>query len=153
MKVVPQLLQMATEGRFKSTLEEQLMAADDSSGSAGHDPIESLIDDLIRDIYTESGQPAKTTRARSGDTMAGLIESAILSGPSAAASRQSMIEKVLLAQAVASALAEALAPALADALTPEIMKALEHYTADDGPGEKAGSAATTGQSQQKKDVK
>src|SRR5688572_336142 len=126
---------MTTEGRFKSTLEEQLMAADDSSGSTGHDPIESLIDDLIRDIYTESGKPVKT-RARSGDTMASLIESAILSGPSAAAPRQSMIEKLLLAQAVASALAEALAPALADALTPEIMKALEHYTADEGPGEK-----------------
>jgi hypothetical protein len=128
------------------------MAADDSSESTGHDPIESLIDDLIRDIFTESGQPAKT-RARSGDTMASLIEGAIMSAPGAASSQQSMLEKVLLAQAVATALAEALAPALADALTPEIMKALEHYTADEGPGEKASPAATTGQSRQKKDVK
>ena len=130
------------------------MVADDSRESTGHDPIESLIDDLIRDIFTEAGQPAKT-RARNGDTMASLIEGAILSGPSGsgAAPRQSTIERLLLAQAVASTLAEALAPALADALTPEIMKALEHYTADNRPGETAGSAAAAGQSRPKKDVK
>ena len=61
--------------------------------------------------------------------MAALLEAAMGSS-SREGSRTSMLERLLLAQAIASELADALAPALAEALAPEIMKALEHQMAD-----------------------
>ena len=129
------------------------MASDEAREPAGHDPAESLIDDLIRDILSEAGQPPK---ARGGgvDTMATLIEKAIVSGPSTTP-KSSVIERLLLAQALASALAEALAPALAETLAPEIMKALEHYTtSEDQEGSEVASATSpAGRREQKKDAK
>ena len=103
------------------------MAAE--SKEAGQDPVEAFTDDLIREFFTEAGQSAKSAgRGRGG--MAALLEAAIGSS-SRGASRASMLERLLLAQAIASELADALAPALAEALAPEIMKALEHQTSDD----------------------
>ncbi|MEU0480180.1 hypothetical protein ABZ260_13485 [Streptosporangium sp. NPDC006013] len=101
------------------------MATEDADKPAGHEPVESLIDDLIRDIFSEAGQSTKT-RVLGGDSMATLIETVIASAPRTMP-MASIVERLLVTQALASALADALAPALAEALAPEIMKALENY--------------------------
>ncbi|MEU4231418.1 hypothetical protein AB0F17_44595 [Nonomuraea sp. NPDC026600] len=103
------------------------MASEEAADPTGHDPVESLIDDVIRDILNEAGQSTKGL-ARGGDSMATLIETALTSAPRAML-KSSAIERLLLAQVLASALADALAPALAEALTPEIMKVLDQSTA------------------------
>lgn len=102
------------------------MASEEAAEPTEHDPVESLIDDVIRDILNEASQSTKAF-ARGGDSMAALIETALTSTPGAML-KASTIERVLLAQVLASALADALAPALAETLTPEIMKILEQQT-------------------------
>lgn len=120
------------------------MASEDDGKPAGQEPVESLIDDLIRDIFREAGQSTKA-RVRGRDSMTTLIETA-LAAPRAT-SGASTIERLLIAQVLASALSEALAPALAEALAPEIMKALENYTIADRTDEKVTSAAGPAQPQ------
>ncbi len=114
------------------------MATEETGKPAGHEPVESFIDDLIRDIFSEAGQSTKA-RARGGDSMTALIETAIASPR--ATPMASAIERLLVAQVLASALAEALAPALAEALAPEIMKALEHHTTGGRANGEVASAA------------
>ena len=106
------------------------MAAE-SRNEAEHDPVESLIDDVIHDILSSASQQPKPTTRR---PMVALIESA-LSSTSRTVSRTSALERLLMTQFIASALADALAPALAEILAPEIMKAVEQY-----PTGKSGSA-------------
>jgi hypothetical protein len=106
---------------------------------AGSDPVEAFTDDLIREFFTETGQSPKSAGLGKGATAA-LLE-ATMGSSSRRASGTSMLERVLLAQAIASELAEALAPALAEALAPEIMKALGHY-ATDGSSPKEPTGAT-----------
>jgi hypothetical protein len=102
-----------------------------------HEPVEALIDDLIRDILSDASQSPKTA-ARG--PLAALIE-AVMAAPSRETpSRASMLERLLFTQTIASALADALAPALAEALTPEILKALEHYAADQSSGREPATA-------------
>ncbi|MFI6742009.1 hypothetical protein ACIBI9_54670 [Nonomuraea sp. NPDC050451] len=113
------------------------MAPEQTGNSSEHNPLESMIDDLIRDILSESGQTTKA-RARGVDPMASLIESA-LSSTSRTASKASPMERILLTQVLSSALADALAPALAEVLAPEIMKALEHHLS---PSPTGGAAST-----------
>ncbi|WP_433372838.1 hypothetical protein [Streptosporangium sp. CA-115845] len=119
------------------------MAVENADKSAGHEPGESLIDDLIRDIFSEAGQSTKS-RARGGDSMAALIETAIASAPSATP-MASIVERLLVTQVLASALADALAPALAEALTPEIMKTLGHHPTGDRTGGDTASASRQAQ--------
>jgi hypothetical protein len=106
------------------------MAAE-SSKEPGQDHVESLIDDLIRDILNEAGGFSKSAGGGRMPT-ATLIETAIASPR--AGSRTSMLERLLLAEAFASALANAIAPALADALAPRVMKVLEESMSGDMPG-------------------
>ncbi|MFI7134888.1 hypothetical protein ACIBQ1_55140 [Nonomuraea sp. NPDC050153] len=113
------------------------MAPEQTGNSSEHNPLESMIDDLIRDILSESGQTTKA-RARGVDPMASLIESALAS-TSRTASKASPMERLLLTQVLSSALADALAPALADVLAPEIMKSLEHHLS---PSPASGVAST-----------
>ncbi|WP_031172567.1 hypothetical protein [Streptosporangium roseum] len=117
------------------------MASEENGKPAGAEPVESLIDDLIRDIFSEAAQSTKT-RARGGDSITALIETALVSSPTGA--KASAIERLLIAEVLASTLADALAPALAEALAPEILKALEHRTGHDRTG---GQKASAGPSQ------
>lgn len=114
------------------------MASEEAAEPTGHDPVESLIDDVIRDILNEASQSTKVL-ARGGDSMATLIETALTSAPRAT----STMERLLLSHVLASALADALAPALAEALTPEIMKVLEQYTANAKAGDVKAARTTT----------
>src|SRR5580658_9179361 len=93
----------------------------------GQDPVESFTDELIREFFSEASHPAKSARGGRGP-MAALFEATMAS--SRTPSRTSMLERLLLAQTIASELADAIAPALAETLAPEIMKALDHYGAD-----------------------
>ncbi|MBB6345806.1 hypothetical protein ACWGH8_35765 [Nonomuraea muscovyensis] len=128
------------------------MASEEAAEPTEHDPVESLIDDVIRDILNEASQSTKVL-ARGGDSMATLIEAALTSAPRAML-KASTVERLLLAQVLASALADALAPALAEALTPEIMKVLEQYSTNakaDEPKAARGTTATArGSSSRKK---
>lgn len=109
------------------------MAAE-TSKEAGEDQAESAIDDLIREILNESGTSTEPS-ARGGTTTAALIETAIAS--MRGSSQTSLLERVLVAEALASELAEALAPALAEQLAPRFLKALEQAARDGGEKEKA----------------
>ncbi|MFD8526815.1 hypothetical protein ACFV0L_05340 [Streptosporangium canum] len=117
------------------------MATEENGKPAGAEPVESLIDDLIRDIFSEAAQSTKT-RTRGGDSITALIETALVS--SQAGSKASVIERLLIAEVFASTLADALAPALAEALAPEIFKALEQRTTGQGrsDGQKASAASS-----------
>jgi hypothetical protein len=75
----------------------------------GAQPAEAAIDDLILDILNDAGRaPAATAAA---------LPQLPRNTP--------LLERVLLAEAVAGALADALAPALATALTPRILHLME----------------------------
>jgi hypothetical protein len=124
------------------------MAADHSR-EAGDDPAEALIDDLIRDILNEAGQSPRTA-ARGRAPAAALIETAVISSPGGV-SRMKTLDRLLLAEAVASALAEALAPALAEALAPRIMNILEHPPGE--PGQKEPAQAVSGDRARKSETK
>ncbi|WP_433204079.1 hypothetical protein ACQP00_35265 [Dactylosporangium sp. CS-047395] len=78
----------------------------------GNQPVDALIDDLILDILNEAnrGQP------QSAPAMPQLPRMA---------KGTPLLERVLMAEAVAGALAEALAPALASALAPRILHLME----------------------------
>jgi hypothetical protein len=104
----------------------------------GHDPGESFTDDLIREFFAEAGQSTKSA-GRGRGAMAALLDAILTS--SRGSSAPSMLERLLLAQTIASELAHAIAPALAETLTPEIMKALEQYTTD-GSSRKEPHSAT-----------
>ncbi|WP_432993953.1 hypothetical protein [Dactylosporangium sp. CA-233914] len=98
------------------------MADQASSHEPPNDPNEALIDDLIRDIFDQAGQSA-SARSRSS---AGVLDAVMSAVPARGAAHMPMLERLLLAEALAAALADALAPALATALVPRIMKMLEH---------------------------
>jgi len=111
--------------------------ATESAKEAGKDPMEAFTDDLIREFFTEAGQSNKSGRRGRGG-MAALLEAVMASD---GASATSLLERLLIAQTIASELAQAIAPALAESLTPEIMKALELH-APDGQGRKEPTTAT-----------
>jgi hypothetical protein len=97
----------------------------------GDDPLESYIDDLIHALLKEA-EPGAATATHSKDPTAGVLIEAVVSSLSRPVSQVSMLEKVLLAEALASAVAQALAPALAEALAPEIMKVLNNMGSAQG---------------------
>lgn len=112
----------------------------ESAKDSGEDQVESLIDDLIRDILNETGVSAESS-TRGMTTMAALLETVV--GPTRGASRISMLEKLLIAEAFAAELADALAPALAEQLAPRLMKALEQFMTTEEAGKKPASATSS----------
>ncbi|WP_432840853.1 hypothetical protein [Dactylosporangium sp. CA-092794] len=90
------------------------------------DPIESLIDEAIRSILDEAGSQVA---ARSRTSAAPLLDAVLSGAPMLGKGKASMLERVLVAEALADALAEALAPTLAAALAPKIMNMLESGSA------------------------
>ena len=123
----------------------------DSSRQANEDEVESLVDDLIRDILNESGGSADSSIPGGMATTAALLETAF--GSKRGASEISMIERLLLAQAFAAELADALAPALAEQLAPRLLKGLEMYMATDSSGKKPESATRSSSQARKQDTK
>jgi hypothetical protein len=97
------------------------MAAE--SKEQGGEPADLAFDDLIRNLLTEAGQSTQTAMR---GPMAALME-IVTAPPSRPTARTSMLEKVLLAETIASAMANAIAPAIAETLAPEILKALESH--------------------------
>jgi hypothetical protein len=108
----------------------------------GQDSVESFTDDLIREFLTEASQSIKSAGGGKA-SLATLLEAIMASsrGPSRTSMLESMLERLLLAQMFASELADAIAPALAQTLTPEIMKSLEHYTANGSARKEPAAAA------------
>ena len=119
------------------------MAAESSSGNkagprdTGHDQAETSIDDLIRDILNDAGVSPES--GVGGRTPAASLIETVIAHPRGT-SHTSTLERLLLAEAVASALAEALAPALAEALAPHVMKVMERSTTSE-PADKSATPA------------
>jgi hypothetical protein len=122
----------------------------ESSRQAGEDEVESMVDDLIRDILSESGGSAESP-LRGGAKTTALFETAF---GSAGSSRMSTVERLLLTQVFAGELADALAPALAEQLAPRLLKALELYmSTTDTPVKKPVSATRSGSRARKQETK
>ncbi len=122
----------------------------ESSKELGEDEVESLVDDLIRDILNESGGSAESP-VHGMATTAALFETAF--GSTRDAARISVLERLLLAQAFAAELADALAPALAEQLAPRLLKSLEMYTTTQAPTKKPASAARSSSQARKQAAK
>jgi hypothetical protein len=122
----------------------------DSSKETVEDQVGSLIDDLIRDILSESGVSPESPMSGMATTAA-LFETAFKS--TQGASRISMLERLLVAEAFAAELADALAPALAEQLAPRLMKALEQFMPTEAASKKPTSATRSAGQGRKPDTK
>lgn len=119
------------------------------SKETGEEQVGSLIDDLIHDIFKESGMPSETS-PRGMTATAALFEAAAGSGRGA---RFPALERLLIVEEFAAELADALAPALADQLAPRLMKALEQVTAAQGAGKQPASAGRAGNQSRKPEAR
>jgi hypothetical protein len=119
----------------------ELNMAGESPKETSEEQVEAFIDDLIRDIFNESGRSPESSAMRQMATTAMLYETVF--GSERAASRASTLEKVLVAQAFASELADALAPALAEQLAPRLLKAMEDGMAGETASKRPTSASRT----------
>jgi hypothetical protein len=122
----------------------------ESSREPGQDHIESLIDDVIRDILNEAGASSKAA-IRGRASTAALIETGIAAPR--VTSPISTLERALLAEAFASALAEALASALAEVLVPSITKVLDRSTSGEAAEKGPGKAARTSERGRKSETR
>ncbi|WP_433077907.1 hypothetical protein ACQP1P_35820 [Dactylosporangium sp. CA-052675] len=104
-----------------------------------HEPIESLIDDAIREILEEAGTPG----AAHGRSTAPLLDAMLSATPARGGERGSVLERVLLAEALAGALADALAPALAAVLAPRIVDMLQDGEDAEPPHREKAAAGRT----------
>jgi hypothetical protein len=117
--------------------------ANESSKETSEGHVESLIDELIGEIFRESGASAESSKTGMAATAA-LLESAF--GSSRKGSRTSMLERLFLAQAFATELADVLAPALAEQLAPRLLKALEELMKETGDKKPPPPARSSSQS-------
>jgi hypothetical protein len=122
------------------------MAGESSQDTGNEQTTEALIDEAIRAILNEatgSAEPSGRGKASAGS----LLETAALAS-TLTTSKTSMLERLLIADALGSALADALAPAVAEQLAPRLIKYLEDAmasaAADESPGK--GQARTAGSS-------
>ncbi|MEU8028001.1 hypothetical protein AB0C13_05095 [Streptomyces sp. NPDC049099] len=110
------------------------MAAE-SGDKSERDPLGAFVDEIFEEIVRDAGIPHTGTGVKHGkDPLAGALMEAAVAFLSQPPSRSSELERVLLAQTLATALAESLAPALADVLASEIMKVLNHHAASRSGG-------------------
>ncbi|GAA1807883.1 hypothetical protein HC028_21435 [Planosporangium flavigriseum] len=97
------------------------------AGKTDTDPVEPLLEELIKEIMTSTGSGLKSASPHEDAITAALTEAATVS-LSRTLAQASGFDRVLLVGALAPALADALAPALAKALVPEIITALSQIT-------------------------
>lgn len=101
------------------------MTSESSRETAGGQ-VDTLIDDLISEIFADSGDSADSSM-RGMATTAALLETAL--GPTRT-SKVSVFERLFVAQAFATELADALAPALAEHLAPRLLRSMEELMAE-----------------------
>ena len=119
--------------------------AGESSKETAEGQVETLIDELISEIFSDSGASAESSM-RGMATTAALLETAF--APTRTSNKASVIERLFLAQAFATELADALAPALAEQLAPRLLKSMEELMAQ--AGSKPAPAAGRSSSQARK---
>jgi hypothetical protein len=107
--------------------------AGESAQDAGHEQTEALIDEAIRAIFNEAASSAESS-GHGKASASSFLETAALAS-TLTSSGTSMLERLLGADALGSALADALAPALAEQLAPRLMKYLEDAMASSAAGE------------------
>ncbi|MFI5910280.1 hypothetical protein [Dactylosporangium sp. NPDC051541] len=94
----------------------------------GGQPVDSTIDDLILDILNDAGRAPAVTASVMPQLPRGTP----------------LLERVLLAEAVAGALADALAPALANALAPRVLQLMDSGEEPEPPKRAAARSAKSG---------
>ncbi|AOT60751.1 MULTISPECIES: hypothetical protein [Streptomyces] len=110
------------------------MAAE-SGDKSERDPLEVFVDEIFEEIVRDAGIPPAGNGAKHRkDPLAGALMEAAVAFLSQPPSRSTELERVLLAQTLATALAESLAPTLADVLASEIMKVLNQHAASQSGG-------------------
>jgi hypothetical protein len=112
--------------------------------------VESLIDELIGEIFSESRTGSGTSMRGMGAAGA-IYESAF--GSAAAGTQTSVLERLVLAEAFASELADALAPALAEQIAPRLIAALDQYAANGSAAKKPASGSRSGSQARKAEAK
>jgi hypothetical protein len=120
--------------------------ADEPAQHTGNGQSDTLVDEAIRAILSDGGGPADPAAHGKGQA-AMLLETAALAS-TLTSPRTSMVERLLLAEAIGSAMAEALAPALAEQLIPRLISYLDDAVASQ-PGKDAGRAGGTASSGRK----
>jgi hypothetical protein len=106
-----------------------------SGDKSERDPLGAFVDEIFEEMVRDAGTAHTGTGVKHGkDPLAGALMEAATALLSRPPSHSSELERVLLAQMLATALAESLAPALADVLASEIMKVLNHHAATQGGG-------------------
>ena len=118
--------------------------AGESTKETAEGQADTLIDDLISEIFSDSGAVTDSSM-RGMATTAALLETAL--GPtrgSRGASKTSVLERLFLAQAFATELADTLAPALAEQLAPRLLKSLEELMAQNAEKKPAPAGSRPG---------
>ena len=121
--------------------------ADETGQGKGQDQSESLIDEAIRAILSDAAGSSESSGHGKAPATTILETAALVS--TLANSRISTLERLLLTEAIGTAMADALAPALAEQLIPRLLKFQEDGMASQsgkGPGRAGstnGSAGTT----------
>jgi len=115
--------------------------ADETTGQGkGQDQAESLIDEAIRAILSDAaGSSESLGHGKAPGTT--ILETAALVSTLANA-RMSTLERLLVTEAIGTAVADALAPALAEQLIPRLMKFQEDGMASQS-GKGSGRAGST----------
>jgi hypothetical protein len=122
----------------------------DESPQVTADQVESLIDELMGEIFSDSGVATQTSM-RGKATTSALFEAAF--GSTSRVSQTSMVERLLIAQAFAAELADTLAPALAEQLAPRLLKALEELMTVGAEGKRPASGPRPSGQGRKPDTK
>lgn len=118
------------------------MAAE-SGDKSERDPLGNFVDEIFEEIVRDAGIPHNGTGVKHAkDPLAGALMEAAVAFLAQPSSRSSELERMLLAQTLATALAESLAPALSEVLASEIMKVLDHHAAS----RRGGAKETVGES-------
>ena len=123
--------------------------ADEPAQDRGRET-ETLIDEVIRAILNDAAGSSEAT-ARGKASATSLLESAALAS-TLTSSRTPVIERLLIAEALGTAMAEALAPALADQFAPRLMKYMEESAASQSSGKGQTRAGGTNGSGRKSDA-
>jgi len=124
--------------------------AGESPKETAEGQVETLIDELISEIFSDSGASTDSSM-RGMATTAALLETAF--GSTRTSTKASVVERLFLAQAFAAELADALAPALAEQLAPRLLKSMEELMAQTADGKPTPAASRSGSQTRKTETK
>lgn len=106
--------------------------------NSGPDPVDSVLEALIKELIEDGSNPKAASRA--GDAVTAALAEAQMAALARTVSQASEFERALFVATLAPALAEALAPILAEALAPALVTALGQMAAPKKTGQESASS-------------